>query len=158
MKTIVLMRHAKSEPSAFLKSDFERKIIDKGISDVKKVCDYFLSKYEMPQLILSSSAVRTKQTTELFLKTSLVNRVPNYIEELYHAQASKMLDVINESFTGYDSLMLVGHNFGISQLANILSSTGAEEMSTASICILQFKDRIMPYEGKLIEYIKPKLI
>ncbi|HEY1047432.1 MAG TPA: hypothetical protein VGF79_13380 [Bacteroidia bacterium] len=158
MKTIVLMRHAKSEPSAFLKSDFERKIIERGISDVKKISTYFLSKYEMPQLVLSSSAMRTKQTIQLFLETTDIKRIPEYIEGLYHAQASKMLDIINEKIVGYDSAMIVGHNFGISQLANILSSSGAEEMSTSSICILEFKDRIMPYEGKLIEYIKPKLI
>lgn len=158
MKTIVLMRHAKSEASAFLKSDFERKIIERGISDVTKISNYFLSKYEMPQLVLSSSAVRTKQTIQLFIKTSSINREIEYIEELYHAQASKMLDIINEKIVGYDSVLVVGHNFGISQLANILSSSGAEEMSTSSICILQFIDHIMPYEGKLIEYIKPKLI
>ncbi len=155
MKTLILVRHAKTEPQSFFKPDFDRNLIDKGKSDIVKVALKLSQLNIKPDVILCSSANRTKQTLELLLKTLDVKTEVVETEKLYHASASEILDVLN-NYNQYSSIMVIGHNFGISILANLLSNTGAEEMPTSGIHILEFENTIEPYIGKLVHSVRPK--
>lgn len=159
MKTLYLLRHAKSEDVGFFQKDFERHIVERGINEMQTLAQFFKSKYPMPELILCSSATRTTETLNEFLK---VNPIDNdnikYLKELYHASASEIFNTVNAHYNSYKSMMVVGHNFGISSLANLLSDTGAPELKTACMHILQFPNQMELYKGKLIATIQPKLL
>lgn len=158
MKTLILLRHAKSEPQSFNKKDFDRSIIDRGINDITKIAIAFKELNLHPDMVLCSTSKRTRMTLDYFSRIIVDIDKVNFVDELYHASASEILQVIDEHVNDEDCIMVVGHNFGISNLANVLSSTGAEEMPTSGIHIFQFDKIVKPYEGKLIHSLRPKSI
>jgi len=158
MKQLFLFRHAKTEPISFFQTDFERRLIEKGIDDMSKVSNYFQTKYIAPEIILYSNANRTTETFELFSKLISFKNKSIAIEELYHASASDILNIIEPFEKEYKNIMLIGHNFGISTLANALSAKGCESLSPGGMAIFNFENKIELYKGELIDYIKPKNI
>lgn len=155
MKTLILLRHAKTEPQSFFKPDFDRNLIDKGKSDIVKVALHVSQLDIEPDIILCSSSNRTKQTLELLNKTNSYTCEIVITDKLYHASASEILDFIG-LYSQYHNILLIGHNFGISVLANTLAENGADEMPTSAVHILQFNQSIEPYKGKLLHSIRPK--
>ncbi len=156
MKTLLLLRHSKSEELSFIKSDFERNLSEQGLLDIQKVKKYYFSKYPFPDLILSSSANRTKQTTELFF--DFLDLKPNiiYLDELYHASASQILDIINLYAPKYPFIALVGHNMGLSELANLLSKKGCPELPTTGYALFELENSFGLHQGDLYEMLNPK--
>jgi phosphohistidine phosphatase len=71
MKTLLLLRHSKSEELYLSKSDFERNLSEQGLLDIQKVKKYYFSKYPYPDLILSSSANRTNKSITCNIKNIL---------------------------------------------------------------------------------------
>lgn len=157
-KKLLLLRHAKSEEISFTKPDFKRNITEKGSNDILKVANYFNSKYSFPNLILCSSANRTMQTAQLFLAEQNVNPNIIYLDNLYHASASELLEIINQYKATFDFIAVIGHNFGISQLADILSTDGCSELPTSGFALFEFQKDYEIYKGNLIEFLHPKNI
>jgi phosphohistidine phosphatase len=159
MKTLFLLRHAKSEEIGFFQKDFERHIVERGVNEVQLLAKHFNEKYPLPDFILCSSSTRTTETLNEFLKINPIDKEKVVmLKELYHASASEMFNSINEYFNECDNLMLIGHNFGISSLANLLSDSGAPELKTSCMHIVQFQQQMELYKGKLIATIQPKLL
>jgi phosphohistidine phosphatase len=149
---LILLRHAKSV-SQFTTSDFNRTLNEKGRKDAPEVSKVFKLLNVQPEIILCSTAIRTKETLALFNMDAPIL----YLDNLYHASASEMLDIILEYQT-YKTIMVVGHNFGISNLANQLSTTGASEMNTCGLYIIEFPESIELNKGKILHYLSPKTI
>lgn len=158
MKTLILLRHAKSELPSVSQKDFERRLNDRGKIDIIKVGVAFNLLGILPDCILCSSAVRTRETLDSYLKVSGHKTKIHYLDQLYHASASEILNTVNQYVDEYNCIMVVGHNFGISTLADKLSSSGAEQMSTSAIHVLQFEDKIEAYQGNLIHSLNRKSI
>lgn len=156
MTTLLLLRHSKSEDLISTKSDFERNLSKQGLLDIQKVKKYYYSKYPYPDLILSSSANRTKQTTELFF--DFMDVVPNivYLDELYHASASEIMDIINRYAEKHNFIAVVGHNMGLSELANLLSKKGCPELPTTGYALFEFENAFELHQGDLFEMLNPK--
>lgn len=149
---LILLRHAKSV-SQITFSDFERTLNEKGRQDAPRVAKVFKSLKVIPDIILCSTANRTKETLALFDLDVPVE----FLDNLYHASASEIYDIIL-NYSQYQTIMVVGHNFGISNLANQLSSTGASEMSTCGLYIFSFPENIELYKGTMLHYLSPKTI
>ena len=149
---LILLRHAKSV-SQFTSSDFNRTLNEKGRKDAPEVAKAFKLLDILPDIILCSTAIRTKETLALFNMDAPVQ----YLDDLYHASASEMFDIISEN-QNYQTIMVVGHNFGITNLANQLSTTGAEEMNTCGLYIMEFPESIELNKGKMLHYLSPKTI
>ncbi|MCC6817523.1 MAG: histidine phosphatase family protein [Bacteroidia bacterium] len=158
MKTLFLLRHSKTEPQSLIKSDFNRKLIERGHLDIKKVAQKFNELNMMPDLILCSTAVRARETLTGFVEETGKQYQIEFLDGLYHASASEILDIIHSYQHAHDAIMVVGHNFGISNLANWLSLNGAEELPTSGMHILEFETSLEPTTGKLIHFLKPKAI
>jgi phosphohistidine phosphatase len=156
MKQLFLFRHAKTEEVGLLGSDFKRNLKEKGREDAKKISQYLDQREAHPQLILCSTANRTMQTCEIYLDNVGFEGEVKYLEGLYHASASSILDTINEHIAAYDRVMVIGHNMGISQLADMLCNGGCEELPTAGVVVIRFDEVIEPYIGELKAYITPK--
>ena len=138
MKHLYLVRHAKSSWSNQGQPDFERPLNDRGRRDVITMGERLKNKIKI-DVFISSSAARTNQTS-LSLANSFgfdLNRVQFY-DELYHASPRKMLNVINDVDDKYESLIVVGHNPGISMLCDDLCNYSVD-FPTLAIAKITFE-------------------
>ncbi len=151
-----MLRHAKSVSHQTL-SDFDRALNEKGRKDTPMVAKAFLKYGLEPDIILCSAAKRTTETITLFTEAIDLKSPILFLEDLYHASASNIFNIL-EGHQSYNTIMIVGHNFGISELANHLSLKGAEEMNTCGCYILEFENKIDWNTGHILQYISPKTI
>ncbi len=158
MKTLVLLRHAKSEDILLAASDFERHLKQKGKEDIQKVASYFKSLNIHPDYVFCSSANRTKETLAEFNSICSLRSEIDYNDNLYHASASEILNEILKVISTHSIIFLVGHNFGISDLAEILSEDSCPELPTSGMVILQFPSIPEPSACKRIHFITPKML
>jgi len=115
MKRLILMRHAKTEPWYQGTDDEGRALLPRGQRDAVLVADELKRRDWHPDQVLLSSARRTRETWNA-MKPQLPNAQHQVREDLYLAGTSGLEDAINE-YQGTSSLMLIGHNPGIHDLA-----------------------------------------
>ena len=150
MKTVYLLRHAKAMPGSFLEDDFERTLNDKGRQRADLIGQYMKDHDMVPEVILSSSAARTAETTERLLPFLGKDVTVQKMRSLYLARASHILSEIWRLDDDTHSTLVVGHNPGIHELAYILtanrSSAEALEIQskfpTAALAVLEFNAHI----------------
>ena len=157
------MRHAKSDWSGSGTSDSDRPINKRGEKNASRIGQWMAENNRLPQKIISSPAVRAKQTIELVEKqfTSVGLGKIIYDKDLYLADLTTLIEIIQLYKSDVSSLMLVAHNPALEHLVHFLSEEGAEykSMTTANLVIFGYPDSQFDPEvdkGKLIEFIKPK--
>lgn len=156
MKNLILLRHAKSELPVPGKSDFERRLKKRGIEDIRRIAEAFCEKNISIQLVLCSTSARTRETFECFHSACNLTCEVQYNDKLYHAQASEILECIDDVQDQYANLLVIGHNMGISYLASLLAGDPVPEMPTSGLIHLGFKDRIEAHKGKIKLIMFPK--
>jgi phosphohistidine phosphatase len=158
MKRLTLWRHAKAETAGLMKPDFKRELSQRGIADTKMMSDIYFEKFGTPDLILCSSARRTRQTCEYFMKATKPDIPVLFENGLYMADATEILEYIREADSTCSDLMLFGHNFGSSQLASSLAAD-VIEMPTCSFVRLEYSVDSWTgpgtAEGKLLSFERP---
>ncbi|MFV9903846.1 MAG: histidine phosphatase family protein [Rickettsiales endosymbiont of Dermacentor nuttalli] len=104
------MRHATAENTS---QDYNRILTEIGKQEALKSAKY-LNKYEiLPELILASSSVRTRETA-LYIKQNIRNNVQvEFIDKLYRAGANSILKQLQQLEDCYTAIMLVVHNSGV---------------------------------------------
>ena len=124
--TFYLLRHAKSSWADPALADEERPLAPRGRRDAKRVSEHLERLGIAPALVLCSSARRAVQTLEL-LQSALGPVTPVLIEpELYGATAEELLGRLRAVPDDVASVLLIGHNPGLQDLALLLASAGAE--------------------------------
>ena len=160
---LYIMRHAKSDWSVPGQDDHERPINKRGQKNAKQLGQWMQSNNYIPQKIISSTAVRAKQTIELVCKQFRdkdLNKII-YDKMLYLASPDTLIELIQLHKNEVDSIMLVAHNPGLEQLVHFLSTSNEEyrSMTTANLAIFEFADSEFDPavdKGKMIEFIRPK--
>ncbi len=117
MKTLLLLRHAKAEKEILGQADFDRALSKRGIRDAHHLAEKLLSLQKNIDLIVSSPALRTAQTAQIIAERLQYPSVIEWDKKLYHASAKGIQDVILETDSTINTLLLVGHNNGLSELA-----------------------------------------
>lgn len=126
MHTLYLLRHAKSSWSDPTLPDQERPLAPRGRRDAKRVAKHLVQLGIEPDLVLCSSAQRTRETLEL-VRPALGATTSVVLEaELYAASADKLLEHLRAVPDRVASVLLIGHNPGLQDLALLLASAGAE--------------------------------
>lgn len=125
------MRHGKSDWPEDM-PDFDRTLTDKGRAQAEKTARCLIDKNVQPDYILSSAASRAKETAGIVGDLLGVNI--HTTEKLFNAPESEYFTVIRNLDSEPDTLMLVGHNNGISNFANSLSEE-IIHFSTASAAV-----------------------
>ena len=122
MARITLIRHGKTEISAFGKQDFDRSLVLRGQQNSTAVGE-FLKKHKMlPQLFLVSPAARTRETYE-FMKSHWPDDIGiKFIDELYEASATSLLQAIIEHGGQHENVAVIGHNPSLVVLLNHMVS------------------------------------
>jgi phosphohistidine phosphatase len=154
MAKLIVLRHAKSDWSTEGLADFDRPLNSRGQKDAPKMGEYLNSHGHVPDLILCSASKRTRETRALLdldVKTK-------FLEELYHASAPTLLDIIRQQ-KSLASLMIIAHNPGITNFVNKVCHEDIENVPTCAAAIIEVElESICFGSGKLIEFLKPKVI
>ena len=139
MKTLVIVRHAKSSWNDPGLSDHERPLNKRGLRDAPMM-GARLAEWGPPvDRVISSSAVRAMTTAELITQEMGLPWDEILVEEtLYHASEEEMLDLIQDQEDYIDGLMLFGHNPGMTALVNDLSDLGLGNLPTCGVVVIQF--------------------
>lgn len=140
MLRLTLVRHAKTEPAASGQEDWDRLLEARGQRDAPEMARRLKEEHGKPDKILASPAIRAITTANIM---SRVLGVPaakiSQDERLYLASPKIMLEVVRELGNSAKHLMVVGHNPGITEFADQLSSERSlDNMPTCAIYTLQF--------------------
>jgi phosphohistidine phosphatase len=166
MHTLYLLRHAKSSWADPNLPDHERPLAARGRRDAKRVAKYLARLRIEPELVLCSSAERTRETLELMRPALGATPTITLEEQLYAASSYRLLERIRSVPESVASVMLIGHNPGLQQLALVLASTGAElarleaKFPTAALATLTVANttwsRLSQHDAALTAYVVPK--
>ncbi|MEQ8715152.1 MAG: histidine phosphatase family protein [Cyclobacteriaceae bacterium] len=139
MKTLILVRHAKSSWDYPQLSDFDRPLNGRGKRDAPRMGRYLAERDIHADLIVSSPANRAI-TTARTIQEYLVSPMPRIAEEpsLYHASAATILRVVQAQPDDVNSLMIFGHNPGFTDCANQLSGSYIENIPTCGVVGIEF--------------------
>ena len=161
MKELILVRHAKSSWKDPTLSDHERPLNKRGKRDAPEMGERLARRGYDPDLMVSSSAVRALKTAWTFAGKLAYSREGIAVDErLYHAGVAELLQVIRGVDDSVDSLMLFGHNPGLTDLANHIGPREILNMPTCAVLHLRFQgdtwSTVGDVPGDEVRYDYPK--
>lgn len=168
MKTLVLMRHAKSAWGDQDQKDIDRPLSTRGRKAAPAMGRWLKAEGYRPDVVLSSTARRARETLEL-MRPSLPERATvEFAAGLYMAAPREMLTEIGKVPASAETLMLLGHNPGLGNLAGLLAASGNEKalanlhakFPTAAIAVIGFDvarwSELAASGGKLFAFMRPR--
>jgi phosphohistidine phosphatase len=135
MKKLLLMRHAKScweEPDI---PDHERPLKKRGKKDAERMGKMLKAKKLDPDLILSSTALRAKETAEIVADKCKYKKDIIFLNYLYMAEPSDILNAIEKNAKKEKTILVVGHNPGMEAFLQIADGK-VETLPTAAIAYM----------------------
>ncbi|MFD3001376.1 SixA phosphatase family protein [Pontibacter toksunensis] len=139
MKTLYIVRHAKSSWEFEELSDHDRPLNKRGRSDASLMGQELAARDVQPNLIISSPAVRALTTATLVGKELGYDADDIVLDErVYGAGKEDLLQVVQEAPADVDYLMLVGHNEAISDFANMITPEQVSRLPTTGVVVLEF--------------------
>lgn len=132
MKTLYLLRHAKSSWKDETLPDIERPLKGRGRKAAQKVGGFLKKEKIIPDLVLCSSAVRARQTAEIVMETAKLGTDLRFDERIYEAGPQRLLEVVRQIEKSKKTVLLVGHNPGLEEFLELLTGN-VETMSTGTL-------------------------
>ncbi len=134
MKTILLVRHAKTAPDSDTGKDFDRKLTDKGHSEATTMAQRLVDRKVQLDALVPSTAVRAKETAAHFYKLYKgEGAVLEEKAELYNATPSAYYDAIENLKGDWKRVAFFGHNPGITNMANDFGVAHIDNLPTAGV-------------------------
>jgi phosphohistidine phosphatase len=134
MKTLFLIRHAKSSWNNANLTDFERGLNDRGLRDAPFMADLLKKNGVKPDLMFVSTAKRTRLTAEYFVKSLGIEDTNLIFEEtIYEAAPRTILSLIQGIDERKSIVLLVGHNPAMTDVANFFSKKFIDNVPTCGI-------------------------
>jgi phosphohistidine phosphatase len=159
MKTLYLLRHAKSSWDDPNLADFDRPINQRGIAAAHFMGELMAGNGHIPDEIVSSPAKRAIQTATLLKESAGFNAAIRLDERIYEASPHTLFQVISELRENADPVLLIGHNPGFEGTVAYLTGTMVP-MPTAGLAVIEFDiekwSDIEAGIGTLIDVIRPK--
>jgi phosphohistidine phosphatase len=132
MKTLFLLRHAKSFPVARGVVDIDRALTEDGSEDAKRIGEYLKDKQFPIDIVVSSPATRARETAGLVVWAAGLTVDIQYDRRVYEADPQLLLDVVSELDWRNESVLLVGHNPAMEDFMRGLTGR-SEPMATAAL-------------------------
>ena len=164
MKRMLLLRHAKSSWDDPGLPDHDRPLAPRGHRAAERMAEYLRSNAPAVDLVLCSSALRTRETlermTDAFGDAEIVLE-----DDLYGATDHELLDRLRRVAEGYEIVALIGHNPGIQDLGMALAGSGEDldrmraKFPTGALAVLEFDGpwrRLEPGGARLASFVTPK--
>jgi phosphohistidine phosphatase len=160
MKKLVLIRHAKSDWSNPFLEDFDRALNKRGLKDAPFMAKILKQKDIKPDLIICSPSLRTKLTSEYFIKELDFKGKFIFEKSIYEAPYENLLKVLQNIEDKNKIAFLFGHNPGVCDLVNFLSKEYFENIPTCGIVEVDFDTKswkdISKENSKFIFFEYPK--
>lgn len=140
MKTIYIVRHAKSSWEEIGLKDEERSLKKKGVDDAHHKAKILSLGNLSIDMILTSPAFRALNTAIIFakdLRYSFDKILLN--ESVYHASKEQLLDVAQSIENKYSCVMLVGHDPGLTSFVNYIAESNFEKIPTSGVVCIEFE-------------------
>lgn len=160
MKTLLVLRHAKSSWKDARLADFDRPLDKRGKSDAPRMGELLKAEELVPDLIISSSAKRALATAKLAAQASGYEGEILTTRRLYHAWLEETIEVLNEVDDEFACVMIVGHNPGLEEFVDELTGE-AVRLPTATLvqiklAIERWSQLSLESEQELVAYWRPK--
>jgi len=161
MRVLYVLRHAKSDWSAFYGGiDHERPLNDRGVRAARTMGRRLAERRALPDRILCSSAVRTRQTVELATEAGNWNRTTITEPALYLASPSTAIDLLQRQSDDANSIMIVGHQPTCGGIVHYLTGTAPARFVTAAVACIHLDinswSAVELYCGRLIWFTTPR--
>ncbi|WP_132033807.1 SixA phosphatase family protein [Aquabacter spiritensis] len=169
MRRLILFRHAKSDwPEGI--ADQERPLAARGRQAAPRMGRYLADEGLRPDKVLVSPARRTRETWDLV--GAEFPAPPDSVSEprIYEAPAARLLAVVREQAPEIQTLMLVGHNPGLEELADLLVQHGSttargamdEKFPTGAVAVIDLPidawSAVAPESGRLDRFVTPRIL
>ena len=139
-KTLHIVRHGKALQDYNRIEDFDRPLIEKGILNNITAAKQLRAKYACPQLIISSHAARALHTAHNFAQVMGYPHEKVQVNEKFYLQGENVIsDVIEKLPDEIESVMIVGHNPDVTNVASQYAQRYVEYMPTSGIVSIHFK-------------------
>ena len=137
MRTLYLLRHAKSSWKDPSQADFERPLANRGRKACEIVSRVIQDRGLEFDLVLCSTAIRARETIDLVSKYAKLRSELRFDERIYEATVSELLEIVSQLENDRKAVLLVGHNPGFEDLVGRLSGSH-ERMPTAALACIEF--------------------
>lgn len=170
MRRLILFRHAKTERAAPGQADLDRELTDRGHGDAATMGAYIASHGLAPSHVLVSPARRTRQTWDIMAPRIAPPPRTAIDERIYDASPERLFRLVETADPAATTLLIVGHNPGLHELAVALTATGdidareqlREKFPTSALAVLDFAFKdwrdLHPQSGRLDRFISPRLL
>jgi phosphohistidine phosphatase len=135
MKTLYLLRHAKSSWDDRSLKDFERPLNERGLKAAPKIGAYLRKEKIRPEMIVSSPALRAKQTTTLACESARLTSLVSFDERIYEASARQLFEIVADFPDRISMAMMIGHNPGFEELLAVLTGQSRSMATATLVCI-----------------------
>lgn len=172
MKRLILLRHAKSSWTDSSLDDHARPLSPRGVRAAPAMARWLADEGWVPDRVLSSDATRTRQTWDLVSETWAARSIPlpevGFRPGLYLASPRRILGVLAQEGGDATTVLVVGHNPGLHDLARTLMVPGSaksqerldRKFPTGAAAILEFSadrwNHLAVSEGRLVAFMRPK--
>ena len=171
MKTILLLRHAKSDWGDSELTDFDRPLAKRGQNDAPLMGEVIKQFDHVPDLILSSPALRAKETAQLVAAACGYEKPIEWVETFYTGGCDDSLTILQGLPDKVERVMIIGHNPTMEELAATLLSADMDEewrdewvvrIPTCGLVCLDFNiiewSMLEPGDAVLRWFLIPKLV
>jgi phosphohistidine phosphatase len=161
MFRLLLLRHAKAERDS-ADGDHGRRLTDRGRRDATRVGRFLAAAELVPDLVVSSTAARTRETAELAREAGGWKAPVRETRALYDTTIERALDVLRKVDAEVATVMLVGHEPTWSALASIVIGGGRLRLPTAGLASIDLEvagwSEVAPGTGELRALVTPALL
>jgi len=159
MKTLFVLRHAKSSWDDSSLADYDRPLNDRGKTAAPFMGRIMAERDLVPAVIYSSPAVRARETASLAKKAGKLDAEIRFEERIYEASPQTLKQVVAGIDDEFRSAMIVGHNPGMEGFIRLLTGK-LESMPTAALAIIDLDiarwEDVGSEQGMLRQIIRPK--
>lgn len=161
-RRLILTRHAKSAWDDPTLDDHDRPLNARGRRAARALGDWLASRGYEPEEVLCSTATRTRETWDAIAAAALGTLPEIRLDpSLYHASAGKMLSLLRSA--SHQTVMMLGHNPGISEFASMLPSRAPldpdfRRYPTAATLVVDFQiedwSELQPAQGSVMDFVR----
>jgi phosphohistidine phosphatase len=167
MRRLLLLRHAKAERQKANGRDHERVLEERGRADARRIGGYLSRHNFVPDRALVSTAARTRETWSLTSQAFAKPPATDFDERIYEATPPAILNAIRETASEVGTLLVLGHNPGLQELAALLIAAGdvearqrlKEDFPTSALAVIGIKGDwagLHQHGGRLEHFVTPQ--
>jgi phosphohistidine phosphatase len=170
MRRLMLLRHAKSDWSTPGQRDQDRPLNPRGREAAPKMGAYMVRHALIPDLVIASPAARVVETLDLVLSAFEQRPKMRSEDAIYEGGPNALLDLVKQTPRPVHSLLMVGHNPALAELAALLIASGEvearqrliEKFPTAGLAVIDFAlddwAKLHPRAGRLDRFVVPRAL